>query len=532
MDRIGPYKIIAGPFAGGFGVVYKVFDTDSGDEFALKTLKDSFLPGSAVLQAFRREVALWIQIPTYPNIVRAIKAFEHGGRPYVLMEWVSGGTLAQALGTFRPKQPELAALVGATDAIEVLRQITDGMTHIHNLDLVHGDLKPSNILLWQRSPQISDFGFARIASSADNRIAGGTRGYMAPELADTSPNELTDIYAAGVMFRKVLTDFAAGEFGVERARKLADRMCSADPGDRPIAFSEIGAELSDILSTSPMPPAIPLHTGDRRSWSEKVIADALPDRQRFNSALTKYTAGLQEAAIEELRAIVAGNPKMVDARILLAEILIHRNETDSAISHLLAAKLCTNDSGRILNIAGLFAEAKQFAQANQMLNDFEKTQGVSPRTWQVRARIADRRGDISGAIDAYREAVRCSGGSDLRYALASLLREAGLIDQAVEEFTAIGRDDRDYGVKVPIMLARIYVDTDRYDDAVDELRACLQRDIGDERAYIYCELGYCYKEQGLYEAASKAYQSALKLDSDSHAAQEGIKFCLEALHRA
>ena len=528
MERIGPYQIIAGPLAGGFGEVYKVFDRDSGDEFALKTLKGSFLPGSATLLSFRREIDLWMQIPTHPNIVRAIKAFEHGVRPYVVMEWVSGGSLAQGRAALKPKQPELAAIVGGADALEVLRQIATGMSHIHNQGLVHGDLKPGNIMLRLRSPQITDFGFARIVSSIDSLHKGGTLHYMAPELQEMDPNPLTDIYSAGVSFLEVLEDFAATDFGVREAREMAGRMCSAKPEQRPKSFDEIADQLAEILRNAPLPPSIPVHTGDRRTWGEKVVADALPDRQRFENALSKFTAGSQEAAIEELREIASGNPKMVDARIHLAQLLIRRGAIDEAVAHLAGARIHTDTVDRLLDIAGLFAEATQFEEAVQMLGDLETQHGRSPRSWLVRARVADRKGNLSDAIDAYRESVKCGGGSDVRYALALLLKEAGLIGQSIEEFSSIGRDDRDYGVKVSIMLARIFVDTGRYDDAINELRECLKRDIGEERAYVYGELGYCYKEQGLYEAAIKAYRSCLALSPNDRAAQEGLDLCLEA----
>src|SRR5215211_2197079 len=131
MEKIGPFKVIAGPFEGGFGLVYKVFDTGSGDEFALKTPKVFVTPSAFQLQLFRREITHWTDLPTHPNVVRAIRAFEHKSRPYVLIEWVGGGTLKERMSELRPADSEVARRAGAIDAIEVLRQICDGMAHVH-----------------------------------------------------------------------------------------------------------------------------------------------------------------------------------------------------------------------------------------------------------------------------------------------------------------------------------------------------------------------------------------------------------------
>src|SRR5258705_11675968 len=100
-----PYEIVAGPFVGGFGEVYRVFDRDSGDEFALKTLRQPFLSTSQRVERFRREIDLWIRIPVHPNVVRAIRAFDHGDRPFVLIEWISGGTLTDRMGSLGPRDP-------------------------------------------------------------------------------------------------------------------------------------------------------------------------------------------------------------------------------------------------------------------------------------------------------------------------------------------------------------------------------------------------------------------------------------------
>ena len=148
-----------------------IFDRDSGDEFALKTLREPFLSTSERVERFRREIDVWIRIPGHPNVVRAIRAFNHGDRPYVLIEWIAGGTLAECLGSIGSRDPVFRQMAGAAPAFEVVRQICDGMAHVHSRGLVHGDLKPSNMMMWSgASPQITDFGFARMVDESQVRF--------------------------------------------------------------------------------------------------------------------------------------------------------------------------------------------------------------------------------------------------------------------------------------------------------------------------------------------------------------------------
>ena len=327
IDAIGPYQITEGPFQGGFGEVYRVFDRDSGDEFALKTLKDPFLTTSRRVERFRREIDLWMRIPVHPNVVRAIRAFDHGERPYVLIEWISGGNLTERMGELKDSDPALRAVRGAAGALEVLRQICAGMSHIQDQGLVHSDLKPSNIMMWSaRSPQITDFGFARMVNEAEGGLMGGTQRYMAPEMTGHGPTVASDIYAAGVMFLEVLEPFSETEFGVRGGRELARRMCSERPEERVRWFPEAEESLAAILAEAPIPPGIPQRTGNRQTWDEKNVATVLPHRDRFNSALSDLAAGRRHEAKSKLEAIISEEPEMVDARIALAAPLARASQ--------------------------------------------------------------------------------------------------------------------------------------------------------------------------------------------------------------
>lgn len=523
MDKIGPFKIEDGPFEGGFGIVYKVFDTGSGDEFAIKTLKTFVTHSAPQLQLFRREIAYWTRIPTHPNVVRAIRAFEDEGRPYVLIEWVSGGTLQERTQELKPSDPAIAKLKGAAGALEVLRQLCNGMAHVHACGLIHGDLKPGNILMWQgRSPQITDFGFARAAGAETHSMGGGTRRYMAPELETSEPTTASDIYAAGVIFRDVLAIFSDEDFGCVAARELADEMCDRVASRRPTSFAEVRERLAAVLAKSEFPLGIPLRTGDRRTWDEKN-ADVIPERARFEAAISNLTIGRREDAKKKFQEIIARKPEMTDARIELAVLLAEEKGAQQAVTHLKAAEATQPDFGRLLNIASVYGLLEDWVEAERILTKVEHDRPDEPRIWSTRVGLAETRGDLTAAINHCRRYLECGGGEHARYSLGRLLRDAGLIDEAIAELSRLDDSDSGTAISGRQLLARIYVDTERYNDAIYELRQLLKLDLGAEtQAYYYAEIGYCYKAQGLFNAAVASYEKCLALKPNDPVAMDGL----------
>jgi serine/threonine protein kinase len=117
------------------------------------------------------------------------------GAPYLVMEYVSGGTLATRLG--KADFPEQRAL---------LLSLLDGLAHAHARRVVHQDIKPSNVLLAEDGPKLADFGVARALDRDGDRrgdeLVLGTPGYMAPEQIRGDAGAIgpwTDLYAVGVL---------------------------------------------------------------------------------------------------------------------------------------------------------------------------------------------------------------------------------------------------------------------------------------------------------------------------------------------
>jgi WD40 repeat protein len=227
--EVGDYEILAEVGRGGMGVVYKARHRGLHRLAALKMILAGEFASPAQELRFRLEAELAARVQ-HPHIVQVYEVGSHRGRPFLALEWVEGGSLANRLdGT--PWPPAEAAVLLETLARAV---------HVaHGEGVVHRDLKPANILLQkgddggrtqdQREssrpgiaadpasrlvPKVTDFGLARPieggASLTQSGFLVGTPGYMAPEQAGGGGRgalvgPATDIYALGVILYQLLT---------------------------------------------------------------------------------------------------------------------------------------------------------------------------------------------------------------------------------------------------------------------------------------------------------------------------------------
>jgi len=188
---------------GAFGVVYRATDTTSGTEYAVKFPYATF-GSEAELTAFFNEVQAATQI-SHPNVVRVVYVETAGTSiPYIVMEFISGGTLKSELDALRTD--------GKTVDLSLLQSLTtgliDGIAAI-NARMLHRDLKPDNILLDGNTPKIGDFGLSKIVGAAtrSHTFKGGQHVlYMAPEGWKLETNTIhLDMYAMGIVLFEIAT---------------------------------------------------------------------------------------------------------------------------------------------------------------------------------------------------------------------------------------------------------------------------------------------------------------------------------------
>jgi len=173
---------------GGMGAVYRAKDRSLGRHVALKL----GLRGSDV-ERIRREASVLARL-AHPNVVTIFEIGSHEGVPFVAMELCGGGSLRAWLATPRPWR-----LI-----VERFLAVGHGLAAAHAAGIVHGDIKPDNILLGEdERPRLADFGLATI-SGGEARAGGGTPRYMAPELAQGPATAASDQFAFAVALYEAL----------------------------------------------------------------------------------------------------------------------------------------------------------------------------------------------------------------------------------------------------------------------------------------------------------------------------------------
>ncbi len=215
---VDEFRILGVLGRGGMGVVYKAYETGLKRLVAIKMLRDGALAGPDDQRRFRAEAEAVARLH-HPNIVQVYRVGEHDGRPYLALEYVGGGSLAERLAR-RPVPPR--------DAAAFVRALAGGIEHAHRCGIVHRDLKPANILLRPTSesppagndfhlldyePKVTDFGLAKLldgTAGTDTQTGAivGTPSYMAPEQAAgraDGAGPATDVYALGVILYECLT---------------------------------------------------------------------------------------------------------------------------------------------------------------------------------------------------------------------------------------------------------------------------------------------------------------------------------------
>ena len=194
----GRYRVDARLGGGGMADVYDAYDEVLNRPVAVKLLRGIDDAGAA--RRFAEEIRLTARV-NHPNIVSLFDAGEHEGSPFLVLERVSGGTLAGEMAT-GPMPPQRVAEIG--------EQLASALSHSHAAGIVHRDVKPTNILISDDgSVRLADFGIAVTATATRLTVAGsiaGSAGYVSPEqVLGTGAGAPSDIYALGLVLLECLT---------------------------------------------------------------------------------------------------------------------------------------------------------------------------------------------------------------------------------------------------------------------------------------------------------------------------------------
>ena len=292
---------------GGMGIVYIVYDHEHRDAYAAKTFQDEILARSpSTAQRFKQEALTWVNLDVHQNIARAHFVQIIEGKPYLFLEYVSGGDLDDWIGT--PRLTE-----DLPQALRFAIQFCDGMTHALAKGITaHRDIKPQNCLVTvDNTLKVTDFGLAKTFddAGADEHItdvsrlnisqtrtgmAAGTPTHMAPEQFDDAKrvDVRADVYSFGVMLYQMIegrlpfvgrnwAEFARLhkiEHAPMRNRYLPEinivvqRCLAKSAGDRFSDFATVGATLVDIyegLTSGRAPKPVVAKELSAIGWSNK-----------------------------------------------------------------------------------------------------------------------------------------------------------------------------------------------------------------------------------------------------------------------
>lgn len=276
------YLIEAVIGSGGLGIVYRARDRVLGEAVALKVLRPEMLTGAAHgATRFAEELRVARRV-SHRNVVRVHDIGEADGITFLTMEYVDGASLATVIET-------RGALAPAA-VLSIARQLVRALAVMHAEGVVHGDLKPANLLLGPSGVlKVSDFGVSRLVRHPSHdvhavdvtrretvgHLAGavvGTPEYMAPEqLIGAVPSPASDIYAAGVVLHECLT--GSTPFTADTRVSFIAHKLSAPPTPRPAPSRAGVTDLEGVIARMMQPSAESRPASARHLFDELARLD-------------------------------------------------------------------------------------------------------------------------------------------------------------------------------------------------------------------------------------------------------------------
>ena len=211
------YEIVKSIGEGGMANVYLATDNILSRKVAVKVLRGDLSSDEKFIRRFQRE-ALSVSNLSHPNIVEVYDVGEEDGQYYIVMEYIEGKTLKQLIN----KRGALTL----PEVIDIMSQLTDGLSHAHEAYIIHRDIKPQNIMILDNGTvKITDFGIAVAVNATQltqTNSVMGTVHYLPPEQANgKSATVKSDIYSLGILMYELLTGSVPfkGDNAVEIALK-------------------------------------------------------------------------------------------------------------------------------------------------------------------------------------------------------------------------------------------------------------------------------------------------------------------------
>lgn len=200
------YQPLGEPISGGMGVVFRALDSHLDIEVAIKRIRPEFTTHQELIKRFEREAKTQVRL-RHPNLVAVRDFAQDDLGPYIVMDWIKGRSLAQALREDGPFEWQRAATI--------ISKVAAALQVAHDAGIIHRDIKPANILLDEADePHVTDFGLVRLEAShsvASETMTGallGTVDFVAPEQLEDPRNASiqSDIWSLGATLYRLVTN--------------------------------------------------------------------------------------------------------------------------------------------------------------------------------------------------------------------------------------------------------------------------------------------------------------------------------------
>ncbi|MGH2913805.1 MAG: serine/threonine-protein kinase [Solirubrobacteraceae bacterium] len=321
----GRYRLGRRLGAGGMASVWLAADERLDRTVAVKIVADTLAGDERWVRRFTREARAAAGL-SHRGVVSVFDYGFEDDRPYLVMEYVSGGTVEQ----------RLSAATDLPDPCVVAEELLDALQAVHDAGILHRDVKPANLLLDDHGHvRLSDFGIAQphdaTALTATGLVVGTPR-YLAPEVAIGGPASVqSDLYAAGVVLRRLAGEPPAGELAALLTALTAD-----DPSARPAsAAAALGlirahAPTPDTAATSPTASASdrahteatrPMVSPSHRTRTSPTRSLAQPSR-RAQSAATRSMAPLSLLLRRLARAPKAAYAITISVIVVIVVVIV------------------------------------------------------------------------------------------------------------------------------------------------------------------------------------------------------------------
>ncbi|MBN1121190.1 MAG: protein kinase [Anaerolineae bacterium] len=328
-QKLGAYQITGEIGHGGMADVYRAHQPSIDRDVAIKMLPAHLMQDRQFLDRFNREVQVIAKLQ-HPHILSVYDYGEYNGQPYIVMQYVPTGTLADIIIASAKGLPlvEVARLV---------EQIASALDFAHEKGIVHRDFKPSNVLLDEKkNVYLADFGIAKVIDETAQLTGSGivgTPSYIAPEMASRGEvTPLVDVYALGITLFQMLTGQLPFQSPTPMAALMAhindpvpdvtalradlppgvqavvSRALAKDPFKRYQTAGELAAALQKVVETAAEtePSEPPLHTLESPVFNRPPTAREEQPTQRRRKTVPWIAVGVGLGALVICAGLIIG----------------------------------------------------------------------------------------------------------------------------------------------------------------------------------------------------------------------------------